>query len=136
MYLSEQIYTLVRNELVTAGITAYSDCIPDDEEIIYPFCLYEIINPDNKPDIAFNKDYEHLIVKFNIYGNKDNQQDIVDLAEQIEDIFNRTKKAFVNTDNGKYLVANFKENDDITFLEEDSYWLATTTYAFCAQRTI
>jgi len=132
--LSEQIYKLIRTELFNAGLTAYSDKMPDEK--LYPFVVYSIDDIINKPDLGFNKEYEHIPVKFYIYGDKTNPHDVIDIAEQIETIFNRTKKTFVDTTNGKYLVANKKEDDDIRFLDENDYWLATTTYAFCAQRNL
>ena len=125
---------LVRNNLVAAGITAYSDYIPD--ETSYPFCKYEIITMESYPDWSFEKDYEKLTVKFNIYGNNDNPIDIVAIAEQIETIFDRTQNTFVDTSNGKYLVCNYKVDDSVTQEDDPKRWLAISEYDFVAQRNI
>lgn len=134
MILGEQIYKLICQQLLANSITAYSDYIPD--ETSYPFCMYEIIDMEDSPDWSFKKDYERLTVRFNIYGNKDNPQDVVDLAEKIEKIFNRTKKTFIDTDNGKYLICNYKIDDKINILNDTLYWIASSDYQFIAQRNI
>ena len=134
MINSEQVYRLIRNELVANSITAFSDYVPD--ETTYPFCMYEIVNLADSPDWAFEKDYESLTVRFNVYSDKDNPLDAVTLAEQIETIFNRKKLEFVDTDDGKHLVCNYKIDDSITYLNEDTYWLVISDYEFVAQRNI
>lgn len=134
MILSEQVYKIIRNTLVTAGVTAYSDYIPD--ETSYPFCMYEILSMEPYPDWAFEKDYERLTVRFNIYGNEDNPQDAINIAEQLEELFNRVKYTFVDTSDGKYLICNCKVDDSVGYLEEDTYWVVKSDYEFIAQRNI
>lgn len=134
MILSEQILMLVRNILVTAGITAYSDYIPDETD--YPFCMYEILDLENYPDWAFEKDYERHTVRFNIYGNKDNPLDIIVIAEQIETLLDRTKNVFVESEGGIYLVCNYKVNDNISIENESEKWLVISDYEFVCQRNI
>ena len=134
MILAEQIYMLIRNELETAGIRAYSDRIPT--EIIYPFCMYEIPDTVSKPEWAFEKDYETLTVRFNIYGEKDNPNDVIAIAEQIEEIFNRTKLIFVESEGGIHLVCNYKVDDSIGILKDPARWLAISDYEFIAQRNV
>jgi len=134
MILGEQIYKIIRAELFDNAITAYSDYVPD--ETAYPFCMYEIVNMVDNPTWAFKQDYETLTVRFNVYGNKDNPLEALEILEEIESIFNRTKKVFIDTDDGKYLICNYKVDDSVTYLNEDTYWLAISDYEFVAQRDI
>jgi len=132
--IAEQIYKVIRNSLVSLGVTAYSDYIPD--EASYPFCMYEIVNLANAPDWAFEKDYETLSVRFNVYCRKDNPLQGIEILEDIETLFNRTKNTFVDTDDGKYLICNYKTDDSVTYLNEDTFWLSISDYEFIAQRNI
>lgn len=132
MQLNEQVYKIIRQELFNNSITAYSDYIPD--EIKYPFVMYEIIKTEMYPDISFNKDSQKLTVRFNMYSSKDNPEDAMAIAEQIENLFNRTQLVFVDSDNAKNLICNFKVNDSISFLEQDTYWLCISDYEFIADR--
>ena len=132
--LAEQIYMLIRNELVDAGITAYSDYIPD--ETVYPFVMYEIVSMVEDPAWAFNQDYELQTVRFNIYDKNVNPTRAIGLAEEIETLFNRTQLTLVDEDDGKYLICNHKSDDSITYLAEDFYWLVNGDYEFRVQRDI
>lgn len=134
MILAEQIYKVIRQELFNNNITAYSDHIPDETK--YPFTMYEITNLDLVPDWAFEKDYEKLTVRFNVYGSKDNPIDAINLAEAIELLFNRKQKSFVDTTGGVHLICSYKVGDTVSHLGEDTYWLATSNYEFECQRDI
>lgn len=133
MILGEQVYMVVRQELFNNSITAYSDHVP--EEITYlPFVMYEITNLD--PEFAFGKDYEGLTVRFNVYGNKDNPMDVITIAEQIEGLFNRKHKQFIDLTEGKKLICSYKVNDTVNYLNDPTYWIAVTDYIFYCERNI
>ena len=132
--LAEQVYTIIKNELFDNNIKAYSDYIPD--KTTYPFCMYEIVNTTSDPDWAFATDYELLTVRFNVYDNNVNPINAINLQVKIEGIFNRIKLDFVDETEGKYLMCNYKINDKIEYLQEDSFWLATVDYEFRGQRDI
>lgn len=134
MILAEQIYMLVRNELESLNIRAYSDYIPDGCK--YPFVMYEILSIELDPDLAFNTDYERLTVRFNAYDKSNNPSKLIEILEKIETNLNRTKKSFIDTTEGKYLVCNHKVNDNISYLDADYFWSAYSDYEFIAQRNI
>ena len=134
MILGEQLYKLVRNEMVKTNIRFYSDYIPDKTS--YPFVMFEIDNQEAYPDTAFEKDYERLRVRFNIYDNSDNPHVAIGIGEEIETIFDRTKLQFSDLTEGKWNVCNVKVNDDITYLNEDHFWLLRTDYEFVCQRDL
>lgn len=134
MKLAEQCFKIIRNELVTANITAYSDYIPDETQ--YPFVMYEIVDMSNSPDWAFEKDYEKLTVRFNIHDNSFNPGKTVEIAETIEGIFDRTHLEFTDTTTGKHLICCYKVNDSIGYDNDEQYWITTGDYIFQAQRDI
>jgi len=134
--LAEQVYMIVRQELFNNNITAYSDHVPDETHPIPPFVLYEITNLDLVPDWAFEKDYEKLRVRFNIYGARDNPMDAIDIAEEIEGLFNRVKNSFLDPTEGKYLICSYKVNDSVNIIDDPKYWLTVTDYDFECQRDI
>lgn len=137
MILSEQCYTVIRNALWDNGITAYSDEIPTETQYS-PFVMYEITSLkelDNHP-WAFDKDYEKLTIRFNIYSNKNNPSDAIGIGEDIEGLFDRKKNTFVDGSDGKYLVCSYKINDSIGNLDNPKYWVAISDYEFVVQRDI
>lgn len=134
MYLAEQTYKIIRNSLVGAGISAYSDMVPT--ETAYPFCMYEISNQDPTPDTAFEKDYETLQVRFNLFDNADNPSQIAAIGEEIETLFDRTKLSFVDGTGGMALICNYKTNDEILYEDDAKRWKAIIEFNFTAQRTL
>ena len=132
--IAEQVYMVIRDELYANNISAYSDYIPD--ETTYPFTMYEILLSQADPDTAFIEDYETLTVRFNTYTDKVNPLEAIELSEQIETLFNRTKLSFTDVDNGLYLICNYKVNSSLTYLDEDHYWVCINDYEFKAQRRL
>jgi len=100
--------------------------------------MYEIVSLKEFDDHpwAFNKDYEKLTIRFNIFCNANNANDAMDIGNDIEGLFDRKKHTFVDGTDGKYLICSYKVNDSVGNLDNPKYWVAISDYEFCAQRDI
>ena len=81
MILADECYTVVRDALLNNGITAYSDQVPTETQY-KPFVMYEIASLKEFDDHpwAFNKDYEKLTIRFNIFCNANNANESISMA--------------------------------------------------------
>lgn len=135
MYLAEQVYMLIRQQLFNAGITAYSDYVP--QETSYPFVMYQIVGLGTNPiDWGFSTDFETLTVKFNVYDDDANPSEVVTIMAEIEALFNLTHLGFpAMPDSEGKLICVKKTDENLVMLTGDEYyWQGSSFYDFMCQR--
>ena len=126
---------LIHQQLTILGINHHP--YYGNDEIQYPFVVYSLPNVNLYPDNAFEYDYESIRVRFEIFDEYPNIQNVITIMKQIEQVFDVTRPNFPATSNHMNIVKSSLSNNFIDTLNREGqnmFWRGTLDVVFIVER--
>jgi len=107
------------------------------DESIYPFVVYSLPWLDMAPDNAFDYDYETIRVRFEVFDEYPNIQNVFTIMKQLEQVFDINRPNFPGSSNNMRIVKSSLLNNFIDTLNKEGrnmFWRGTADYSFVCER--
>lgn len=129
MILSEYVFKVIRRQLKLNNIVGYNSLSP--EEANYPLVVYKELSLN--PLWSNDTNIEQIRIRFEVYANSTNVQDVIDIMKTLEILFNRTSYTFTEAEYGAENMCSIKLTESLG-KDDEGFSKGIVDYRFSAHR--